>query len=442
MYSQCPECHTRFRVTAEALRAAHGTVRCGRCGIAFDALARLSDTPPPPRTALDLPPIVDAESVLASGPEAAGAAEYHFTADDLEKVFIDVHEWQKQFGTELPADDTASQTGPAGESHVVVDENEPIEDITLEGERISIETPPGFDDDLESTDEYAIARDVPDSAYPEDEDTGEVPAVEADLEDLERTRALDYLLEPEPEPARVTVAAAEPVAGRVEPTLAEPALMPASEPSAPPPITADPVSAGTLATQRWRRSADAEVATESAAAETRERTGWRTLAWTAGCLLLAIALLAQVVHYYRQDLVRDPALGPVLRDVYDRLGIPLSPNWDLAAFELRKWGNGDGPEDGRLNIRASLTNRAAFAQPHPILRLQLDDRFGESIAVRDFEPAEYLKNPAEASRLLGPAASTEAELVIVDPGEDAVGYRLDVCLRESPTQLRCAQGQG
>jgi len=32
--------------------------------------------------------------------------------------------------------------------------------------------------------------------------------------------------------------------------------------------------------------------------------------------------------------------------------------------------------------------------------------------------------------------------VIVDPGEDAVGYRLDVCLRESPTQLRCAQGQG
>ena len=44
MYSQCPECLTRFRVTAAALRAARGTVRCGRCGIAFDALPRLSDT--------------------------------------------------------------------------------------------------------------------------------------------------------------------------------------------------------------------------------------------------------------------------------------------------------------------------------------------------------------------------------------------------------------
>ncbi len=43
MYSQCPECQARFRVTADDLRAAHGTVRCGRCGSAFDALARLSE---------------------------------------------------------------------------------------------------------------------------------------------------------------------------------------------------------------------------------------------------------------------------------------------------------------------------------------------------------------------------------------------------------------
>ena len=46
MYTQCPDCQTRFRVTADALRAAHGTVRCGRCGSAFDALVRLSDTLP------------------------------------------------------------------------------------------------------------------------------------------------------------------------------------------------------------------------------------------------------------------------------------------------------------------------------------------------------------------------------------------------------------
>jgi hypothetical protein len=132
-----------------------------------------------------------------------------------------------------------------------------------------------------------------------------------------------------------------------------------------------------------------------------------------------------------------------MREVYDRLGAPLSPNWDLAAFELRQWGDsGDTATDDRMTIRASLTNRAAFAQPHPVLRLELDDRYGESIAVRDLEPAEYLKNPTEASRLLAPSASTEAEILILNPGPDSVGYRLDVCLRESPTQLRCAQGPG
>jgi hypothetical protein len=123
--------------------------------------------------------------------------------------------------------------------------------------------------------------------------------------------------------------------------------------------------------------------------------------------------------------------------------MPLSPNWDLPAFELRQWGNDGGTDAaGHLTVRASLTNRAAFAQPHPILRLELDDRFGDSVAIRDFAPAEYLKNPSEATRLLGPGASAEAELVIVDPGKDAVGYQLDVCLRESATILRCAQGPG
>jgi hypothetical protein len=171
----------------------------------------------------------------------------------------------------------------------------------------------------------------------------------------------------------------------------------------------------------------------------RERSGWRTFAWGIACLLLAIGMLAQVTHHYRQDLMRNPALGSALREAYGRLGLPLSPNWDLAAYELRQWGNGtDDLGDDRISIRASLTNRALFAQPHPILRLELEDRFGEPIAARDFEPADYLKNPTEASQLLGPSASTEAEILILNPGPDAVGYRLDACMRESQGQLRCA----
>ena len=42
MFTQCPDCQTTFRVSAEVLQQADGRVRCGGCGIAFNALDHLS----------------------------------------------------------------------------------------------------------------------------------------------------------------------------------------------------------------------------------------------------------------------------------------------------------------------------------------------------------------------------------------------------------------
>jgi predicted Zn finger-like uncharacterized protein len=46
MYTQCPDCSTAFRVTAEVLKQAAGKVRCGGCGNAFNALEYLSENMP------------------------------------------------------------------------------------------------------------------------------------------------------------------------------------------------------------------------------------------------------------------------------------------------------------------------------------------------------------------------------------------------------------
>jgi len=412
MYSQCPECQARFRVTADELRAAHGTVRCGRCGIAFDALERLSDTIPPASAPLPTGRLREDVGLLSVTPGAVATTEYHFSADDLEKVFIDARDWQKQFGVAGGDAEAAEQeTEPAGtgaEPPVVeVDENEGVEDITLEGERIRIEVPEGFDTeehDLDSTDEFEILQDVPGSAYVGDEE--EIPV------DLSTDEAV--------------------------------VVAPGPAIEAPPVATTVPAAApATLAAQRWRREHDTVAAEALHEDEHPAGSGLRGLAWTLGSLVLALALLAQLTHHFRQDLVRHPTLGPPLRAAYERLGLPLSPDWNLAAFELRQWGNeSTAATDGRMSVRASLTNRAAFAQPHPVLRLELEDRFGEPVAVRDFEPGEYLKDPSQASRMMGAGATTEAELLIADPGRDAVGYRLDICVRESASLLRCAQGRG
>ena len=58
MYTQCPECSTAFRVTADVLKQAAGKVRCGGCGHAFNALDFLSETMP------EQPTKVEAEEAL------------------------------------------------------------------------------------------------------------------------------------------------------------------------------------------------------------------------------------------------------------------------------------------------------------------------------------------------------------------------------------------
>ena len=61
MFTQCPECHTAFRVTARVLQQAAGRVRCGGCGKAFSALDYLSEElPTQPDVAAD--PAVEARS--------------------------------------------------------------------------------------------------------------------------------------------------------------------------------------------------------------------------------------------------------------------------------------------------------------------------------------------------------------------------------------------
>ncbi|MEY4932344.1 MAG: hypothetical protein RLZZ403_664, partial [Pseudomonadota bacterium] len=68
-------------------------------------------------------------------------------------------------------------------------------------------------------------------------------------------------------------------------------------------------------------------------------------------------------------------------------------------------------------------------QPYPLLKLTLEDRWGEQVGAREFEPAEYLAAGTPADRLLAPNQPVNADIGIVDPGADAVGFHVDVCLK-------------
>jgi hypothetical protein len=143
------------------------------------------------------------------------------------------------------------------------------------------------------------------------------------------------------------------------------------------------------------------------------------------------------VHNQRNELVRSPSVGPAVAAVYGFLGQPVLAPTDLAAYELRQWGAASDPnEANRLMLRASIVNRAAYAQPLPLLRLSLQDRFGGTLHLRDISPSDYLPG-AGGEGLLGPGERADALIRIVDPGPEVVGFELDICL---PAQggVRCA----
>jgi hypothetical protein len=74
--------------------------------------------------------------------------------------------------------------------------------------------------------------------------------------------------------------------------------------------------------------------------------------------------------------------------------------------------------------------------PYPLLRVTLANRYGGRIGARDFEPGEYLGKPN--ARLLAPGERVDAILQILDPGKDAEGFEIDVCLRGTDRKVVCA----
>jgi predicted Zn finger-like uncharacterized protein len=412
VYTQCPDCATVFRVTAEALRAAQGDVRCGVCSTSFNALENLSEqafksapapedgSPDDSMTVEELPgnenielssPV---ELVVVPGPESAApvaeaaqteddeerALEFHGNAADLDRLFV----------IETPE---VVQFDPAAVAATLsVHESK---------------------NDLDSTDEHPIL--VLDEQDEPAEAIDEVEEVEG-FEEIEEAGETIVLESEPPPPPPPSIRSESPTSTHTAPRILIPDAM--------------------------RRRLAEEAAARAAAAqefEPQESDGFlsQRWPWVAGVAVLAFLFAVQVVHSKRNELVKSPGIGPAIAGTYSFFGLTLLSPTDLSAYELRQWGAASDPsEANRLLLRASIVNHATYAQPFPLLRLVLQDRFGGTLGLRDIGPADYLPG-GDARGLLQPGERADAVIRIVDPGTEAVGFELDICL---PAQggVRCA----
>ncbi len=431
MFTQCPECGTVFRVTATVLRAAQGQVRCGVCDASFDALRYLSDSvdgPPAAREgeagAADEPP--------PAPPIARPTATRNTPSEDEGRALAQLS--ARRAAAPSPARPPEPEPEPDLEEEINVLEPTDVEDIVLDAE--------GPDAAAEIPDE-ALEFDVPPGEW--DRVFVKQPALRTPLH-----TPLDINLSALEPPASAPAAEAtdshrfvileEPDAGAAADTselklVEEDALSRTDEYAA---LDADAQpAAGERIEEAWFEPsrpravpADAEAPApfELPPAASEGPATLRRRAYAAGVALLGLALVVQLVHFNREALAASAWLGPAVGGLYARLGAPIEPHWDLAAYEVKQWGAATDAAPGALRLRASIINKAARAQPYPLLRVTLEDRFGSRIARGEFRPDEYLPGRAPPTGLLAGGARADADLMLDDPGSQAVGFELDVCL--------------
>jgi predicted Zn finger-like uncharacterized protein len=174
----------------------------------------------------------------------------------------------------------------------------------------------------------------------------------------------------------------------------------------------------------------------------RERPRRNRMAWGLGAAAMSLLLGGQAVHHWRDELATLSALNRPLTRLYAALGAPLTPRWNLADYEVNQLGAQSQDGSGAaINVRLSVMNRAERAQPAPIVRLTLLDRYGKRLAARDLAPREYLQ-ASPAGGFLAAGQRVDTQVAVRDPGPEASSFELDVCVPGPAGTLRCASDQG
>jgi predicted Zn finger-like uncharacterized protein len=390
MLTQCPSCQTTFRVTSEILRVAHGQVRCGRCQTQFDALERLIEETDDGE--IESGRYMRPPRAIPQPPSPPGQIEVD---EPVEHEDITLEGRHIEISGVYEAIDESGQGQPQLREEVIE------EWVEIDQDDATIDTQPEV---IDMRDEYS-------SVVEEDQ------ALEAAAAEIEAQRA-----------------AAQADEAR-EPDEAEDDEVEDWEQSQPLPQSDFTRSRVRLPEgTRTRRNPRAVTADDTPAVEfdfpTQQRNEIASPLWKVLAVPLVLMLFVQVVHHYRADLARHPRLGAPLQKIYSALGLTLRPDWNLHAYEVRQWGViADPSQPGTLKVRASVKNLADFPQPYPLLKLVLEDRWGDQVRAREFDPSEYLDPTTAPDRMLAPAQQTNASIAIVDPGPDAEGFRFDVCLR-------------
>ena len=87
---------------------------------------------------------------------------------------------------------------------------------------------------------------------------------------------------------------------------------------------------------------------------------------------------------------------------------------------------------GMLHVVAVIRNDSGFQQPFPDLYIRFSSIRGDAVAARRFAPSEYLAGEMTGVRIIPPQTEVRISLSVVDPGDQALGYSLELIQKGVP----------
>jgi predicted Zn finger-like uncharacterized protein len=496
LFTRCPVCQTTFRITADTLRIANGAVRCGSCATVFSAYSGLrQDTLDeamrqddallsPTMQSQELAAIEeiaspeladdDDDALAAASTEDENAGEFvvlETLPEDLDSESDEAarseqpEDLDSESDEDLPSDLAATPAAEPSPETLTARDAEPsaTEETPLEPEGAAAEAAQEESGSLHfdaPVDEWSqLLSEIERSVSGDEPKTEDIAAEQADNEGTSSADAPRGRESTAPEFSNVS----EPFSlgswetGEREPLPPEQPAIPADPKPGPDAASSAPadraeesddelysdivISAEQIdATLSAAPDADLVAALEAGLGQLPE-SGQTPRIWTFGAAALALVLAMQIVHHYRSALASRPIIGAVIQTTYGVLGLEVVPAWDLEQYEITNWAATAGPGDlgaGNLHITAQIRNIGPKAQPYPSIQLELKDRWEAVIGSRIFPPSEYLTPNFDPSGLMAVGAVVPADLAVVDPGLDASGFELDVCLKTTGGRVSCA----
>lgn len=155
--------------------------------------------------------------------------------------------------------------------------------------------------------------------------------------------------------------------------------------------------------------------------------GRKNWPWTVLLVLASLALALQLLHFRAENLPPTADHRAAWATFCRFAGCRLPVLEDRSRIEVRNLVVRSHPDyRDALLVDVILVNNAGFRQPFPPLVLEFSDLQGTPVARRLLQPGDYLAGEAGDMETMPSDRPIHLELELLDPGAEAVSYRLDI----------------